>query len=199
LDSYGFEVTDEILSFDGYSLFMTSSNLDKADENILLMGNQWLELERFSNDFKFIPITAASSDVIDRISIDLDLKYKFYSGDEIMLKTMIRSNPGFIMIKNGTILAKWSYRDFPQMENWNSKWPELIQQFMEEQDPEIMMLIEEGFMDDLNWDMIDFDETAHPLLMKSIAKQGDKQTWIIFIFSLVLLLFIANSLSIKKR
>ena len=37
----------------------------------------------------------------------------FCQMDDITLKTMIRSNPGLMLIKNGTILNKWSDEDIP--------------------------------------------------------------------------------------
>ncbi|QNL22586.1 DoxX family protein [Hyphobacterium sp. CCMP332] len=36
-----------------------------------------------------------------------------YYGDATVLKTMIRSNPGLILIEEGTILEKWHFRDTP--------------------------------------------------------------------------------------
>jgi hypothetical protein len=30
---------------------------------------------------------------------------------------MIRSNPGLMLLKKGTIQGKWHYNDFPQMED----------------------------------------------------------------------------------
>ena len=40
----------------------------------------------------------------------------FCSADETTLKTMIRANPGYILIKNGTILGKWSWANVPGKE-----------------------------------------------------------------------------------
>ena len=35
-------------------------------------------------------------------------------GDATVLKTMIRSNPGFFLMRNGTVKAKWHHNSFPE-------------------------------------------------------------------------------------
>ena len=48
--------------------------------------------------------------------------YEFFNCDEITLKTMIRSNPGLLVIKDGTILGKWHFNDIPSPEEFQNKF-----------------------------------------------------------------------------
>ncbi len=195
----GYEITNEILAFKGYSLILISKNLREAVDEVLISGNDWYALQNFASDFKFYAVSASSSGVVEEISSKLDLEYNFYSGDEIMLKTMIRANPGFILLKNGTIVAKWAYRDFPSLPEWNEKWPGLLKQYKEEQDPEIMILIEEGLMDELSWDMIDFDNSANPIVIKKLMKRTDRSTWLLYFLSVTAVLLLVQFIPKKKN
>ena len=42
-----------------------------------------------------------------------NLNLKIVYGDATVLKTMIRSNPGFFLIRNGTVKGKWHHNSFP--------------------------------------------------------------------------------------
>ena len=42
-------------------------------------------------------------------------EYPFCNVDETTLKTMIRSNPGLMLLKEGTIIRKWSHNRLPDI------------------------------------------------------------------------------------
>ncbi len=65
-----------------------------------------------SNQMNLIGLTSASPEQTEQFKSGNKLDFDFFYGDETTLKTMIRSNPGLILIKNGIILDKWHYHDF---------------------------------------------------------------------------------------
>ena len=42
--------------------------------------------------------------------------YPFYVADDILLKTIVRSNPGIVVMKDGQIIDKWHYKKLPKFE-----------------------------------------------------------------------------------
>jgi len=64
----------------------------------------------------FIVITNSLPEVIEdfREKYLLDEQLEFYLGDDIVLKTMVRANPGLILMRDGIIIEKWHYNDFPE-------------------------------------------------------------------------------------
>lgn len=53
---------------------------------------------------------------IDDFRHETQSAYPFYTGDDILLKTIIRSNPGILLMKDGKIIAKWHYKKLPDFE-----------------------------------------------------------------------------------
>ncbi len=48
--------------------------------------------------------------------------YNFFTADDIMIKTIMRSNPGVILMKNGKIIQKWHYKQLPSYEEIKVKY-----------------------------------------------------------------------------
>jgi hypothetical protein len=60
-------------------------------------------------------LTSMSNETIDALKKEKDLSYKHYIGDEKVLKTMARSNPVLMILKDGTVKAKWSNLEMPEI------------------------------------------------------------------------------------
>jgi hypothetical protein len=59
--------------------------------------------------FAFYTVTASGGDEIMSYNNGLI----FCTADETTLKTIVRANPGYILIKNGVIIEKWSWANLP--------------------------------------------------------------------------------------
>lgn len=108
----GQDITDLILYDPGYSLLMISQNLGKADPEDLDRG--FIRgFNSLQNNISFYVLTSSTSDEIARFQNGL----RFCTGDATLLKTIVRSNPGYLLLKDGAIIAKWAPSDMPR-EEW---------------------------------------------------------------------------------
>ncbi len=63
--------------------------------------------------FKTYFITSSVGTDILNTHSKLPFIIDFYLADATTLKTIIRSNPGMVLLKQGKVIAKWHYNDFP--------------------------------------------------------------------------------------
>lgn len=108
----GEDITYQVLDNPGFSFLVISKNLSESRLESLDIINE-LALYFLQRDIPFYGLTSSNSSEIESYWTNLDPFFDFYSCDETTLKTIIRSNPGLLLLKNGTILAKWSWRDIP--------------------------------------------------------------------------------------
>nr|WP_321485799.1 BT_3928 family protein [uncultured Draconibacterium sp.] len=91
-----------------YDLHKTST---KSQKEINALANWAID-----KGYSFVCLTSTLQDDSREFAEQNDAPYEFFNCDEITLKTMIRSNPGLILMKDGTILDKWHYNDIPSPE-----------------------------------------------------------------------------------
>lgn len=112
-------VADFFLQDDNYTFILVAYDLDKTSLKKQTIINP-LAIWARDQGYKFICLTSSTGTVLDRFKAKANPSYDFYFGDEITLKTIIRSNPGLLLLRKGTILDKWHYNDIPSPEKMQS-------------------------------------------------------------------------------
>ena len=67
------------------------------------------------NGYKVIGMSASNSEQTNKLIKDNSLNFEFYFTDETTLKTIIRSNPGVLVLEMGTIKQKVHYNDLDEL------------------------------------------------------------------------------------
>ncbi len=123
-DAEGHDIVPELLADPGYTFVIVAYQLKgepgnwdpayleswKADiqpvvEKARAAGHQVVAMTKFADD-------AYLEDFRKTIGAD----YSFDRGDDILLKTIIRSNPGVVLMKQGVIVNKWHHDRLPAFE-----------------------------------------------------------------------------------
>ena len=110
-DENGYEITDLVLEYEGYSYFLSIYDLKKASIKGMQIAEKFYQ-EYKNTNVKFYALTSANADEIEEFKEKAGITFPLYQTDATQLKTMIRANPGLVLIKNGTIEGKWNWRDF---------------------------------------------------------------------------------------
>ncbi|HUH45696.1 MAG TPA: BT_3928 family protein [Arenibacter sp.] len=71
--------------------------------------------EAIKNGYKVIGMSASDTEYTEKIAKDYKLAFDFYFTDETTLKTIVRSNPGVLVLEKGTILQKVHYKDMGKL------------------------------------------------------------------------------------
>lgn len=107
----GQDLTDIILSDESYSFIMLSIKFSEAEKALIEKGIE-AGMRCREEGISFYVLTASSTAMIDEFEGELNIFYI----DETTMKTIIRANPGFMVLKEGTISAKWAGRDLPPVD-----------------------------------------------------------------------------------
>ena len=119
----GVTITDSILGNKDYSFILVCYDLKKTedDESLHAKINDLYTLAQKDNK-KIIALTASSAEEIEAFKKAHGAQYEFASVDAVVLKTMIRSNPGLILIKDGTVIMNWHHNNFPSYSEVKQKF-----------------------------------------------------------------------------
>ena len=111
----GEDLTERILCDEGWTFLLVAPYLEKADDGV--MGDI-LALYDFSKEagYGFYCLTSSGEQAIANWTEMTGAEYPFCNADAVVLKTMIRSNPGLMLIHDGKVVGKWPSTALPKPE-----------------------------------------------------------------------------------
>ena len=113
-DLDGNDVTKQILT--GRKLVLIVQNTNKTDRERFAQFNQlFAEAAKSRKNIGVLTITSTSAGKFDSFRHDVNLATPYYFADATVLKSVIRSNPGLLLLHNGTVMAKYHYHDIPAL------------------------------------------------------------------------------------
>ena len=110
------DITEEVLSNKGYTFLLISPHLENANDSEFGKINQISEYSKLQG-YPFYCLTASTQRAISRWQDMTGAEYPFCATDEITLKTVIRSNPGLVLLHEGTVVGKWSHNSLPVIDD----------------------------------------------------------------------------------
>ena len=111
----GADITDSIISSNNFTFLLVSTELKKADKDGMVIASAMAE-EAAKRGYGFYCLTASPFDFAASYKKAYDLKFPFCSTDKTTLKTIIRSNPGLVLLKEGVVIGQWHFNDLPGVE-----------------------------------------------------------------------------------
>jgi len=108
------DYTPELLR--GNKLVLIIQNVDKADRDRYALINKLLNDAKDSRrNITSLIITSSSPAEFDVFRHNANFAVPFYYADATVLKSIIRSNPGFLLLKDGVVRGKYHYHDIPSI------------------------------------------------------------------------------------
>lgn len=111
------DITEDIVFAGGYTFLLIIPNLREADEGCIDKVNAVYDYAKEHN-MGFYCLTA-STDTRDQNywNEHTGAEYDYSIADDRMLKTVVRGQPGLVLLHNGIIIEKWSNYNLPDEED----------------------------------------------------------------------------------
>jgi len=116
------DYTKDLFSNPFYNLMIIAYDLDKTDTAAIDRLNAMAINLTEGYNIRTILVTSNSAHDAEAFSKQHHLAMEIFYADEVPLKSMVRANPGILLLKNGTVINKWHYHSIP-------KYDELVKQY----------------------------------------------------------------------
>ncbi|MCF0198537.1 MAG: DoxX family membrane protein [Bacteroidaceae bacterium] len=108
----GDDLTMDWLSQPGYKFLLVAPYMEQADDGTMERINALYEYCE-QQKMPFLCLTSSTDEAINQWSEMTGAEYPFAMTDGVALKTVVRSNPGLVMLRDGVVAHKWAVNDLP--------------------------------------------------------------------------------------
>ncbi|WP_262245613.1 BT_3928 family protein [Parapedobacter soli] len=121
-DANGEDVTQQLVENPYYNIVVVAWNLDKANLPALDRINKLVTEVTDSYNIRAILLTASGTQTAEQVSRELSLLTEIFYADAVPLKSMVRANPGVLLMRNGTVINKWHYNTLPDFNTLDKQY-----------------------------------------------------------------------------
>jgi uncharacterized membrane protein YphA (DoxX/SURF4 family) len=115
-DASGTDYTKELIENPYYNLIIVAYNLGATNEKAMAELNQMALRAEKDFNIRTVLLTSNSAQDADAFSKRMKLVTEIFYADAVPLKSMVRANPGVLLLKNGVVVNKWHYNTMPSFE-----------------------------------------------------------------------------------
>lgn len=118
------DITMDILNDSVYTFLLVSPHVEDASDSYLDLIDDIFDYCGHWG-YNMIGVTASGDEAIRKWIENAGAEFRFVFCDEVPLQTMVRSNPGLVLLKDGVIVNKWSHSQIPSDEVLNAPLSEI--------------------------------------------------------------------------
>lgn len=112
IDPAGTDVTEDILHEKKYVYLLFIKDVEAANTSTLDQIRE-LRARTIADGIEFFIVTSSSLLLTQEFAKKHELNMPILQLDGTVSKTAMRTNPGLILLQEGVVKGKWSYKDFP--------------------------------------------------------------------------------------
>jgi uncharacterized membrane protein YphA (DoxX/SURF4 family) len=121
-DASGTSYTKELIENPYYNLVIVAYQLDQTNEKAMTALNAIAVKAESEYNIRSVLLTSNSTQDANAFSKKLNLATEIFYADAVPLKSMVRANPGLLLLRNGVVINKWHYNTAPSFEELDEQY-----------------------------------------------------------------------------
>jgi uncharacterized membrane protein YphA (DoxX/SURF4 family) len=121
-DASGTDYTKELIENPYYNLVIVAYDLNQTNEKAIGQMNALALNATEQFNIRTVLLTSNSAQDADAFSKKMKLFMEVFYADPVPLKSMVRANPGVLLLKNGVVINKWHFHNLPSFDQLSEKY-----------------------------------------------------------------------------